>query len=154
MTTNNNHVHEVGVGAIAPSSPLLDLLAACGLPTSDLSEAEQLHLYGAWLRGELVGSVGVEPHGEVGLLRSLAIAPRVRGGRLGKALLAHAEREAQRLGVRELWLLTTGAARYFRRNGYKVMARDDAPAAIRGTTQFKGVCPASAVMLSKSLAQY
>jgi amino-acid N-acetyltransferase len=151
MTAKNNRVHEVGIGAVAPSPPLLDLLAACGLPTADLAEAQKLRLYGAWLRDELVGSVGLEPYGEIGLLRSLAIAPRQRGSRLGKMLLAHAEREAARLGVRELWLLTNGADRYFRRSGYAIEDRNGAPPAIRGTAQFKGLCPASAVMLRKTL---
>lgn len=152
MIGKNNSVREVGVGVIAPSPPLLDLLAACGLPTADLTQAQRLHLYGAWLRGELVGSVGVEAYGEVGLLRSLAIAPPQRGGRLGKVMLAHAEREAARLGVRELWLLTSGADRYFRRNGYAAMKRECAPPAIRGTAQFSGLCPVSAVMMRKRLA--
>ena len=90
--------------------------------------------------------------GEIGLLRSLAIAPPQRGGRLGKAMLAHAEREAARLGVRELWLLTSDADRYFRRNGYAAMKRECAPPAIRRTAQFSGLCPASAVMMRKRLA--
>jgi len=149
---NEMNMHEVGVGAIAPSPPLLDLLKQAGLPTVDLAHAPALHMYGAWLHGELIGSVGLEPYGEVALLRSLAVMPARRGSRLGKTLLRLAEREAARQGVRELWLLTQDSEDYFRRNGYALAERECAPPAIRGTAQFGGVCPASARLLRKTIA--
>lgn len=146
-----NAMHEIGLGAVAPSPPLLELLESCGLPTADLKSERKLHLYGAWLHDELVGSVGIEAHGEVGLLRSLAVKPAQRSRRLGRTLLTHAENEARRTGVQELWLLTGGADTYFRRHGYARVEREQAPAAIRATAQFSGLCPASAVMMVKQL---
>jgi amino-acid N-acetyltransferase len=83
------------------------LLAAAGLPVADLTAA---HLDGFWGCGEspdLSGVVGLEIHGTVALLRSLAVAPAWRGQGLGAALLAHAERAARRRGLAALYLLTT-----------------------------------------------
>lgn len=145
---------EIRFGAIAPAPPLLELLASCGLPTGDLHDGRALHLYGAWHHKDLIGSVGIEVCGEAGLLRSLAVAPTWRGRRLGDALLQHAQCEAIRLALRELWLLTRDAEQYFRRHGFAPADRTMAPAAIRATPQFSGLCPASAHLMFKAVANW
>ena len=126
------------------------LLRASGLPSDDAG-APQVQLLGCRRSRRLAGVVGLELYGSVGLLRSLAVADSSRGRGLGQALVAHAEKVAARSGVRTLYLLTTTAADFFSRLGYARAPRESAPAAIAATTQFTGVCPASAAFLSKSL---
>jgi amino-acid N-acetyltransferase len=58
---------------------------------------------------------------------------------------------AQAAGIRELWLLTTNTERFFERLGFERMNRADAPASIAATSQFAGLCPASAIVMRKQL---
>lgn len=128
------------------------LLAASGLPVEDLGERPQLHLFGARFDGKLAGVVGVEVYRDVGLLRSLAVEPAFRKLGYAHALVAHAEFWASQLGVDSLYLLTTTAAGFFARLDYAPLPRSDAPQAIAKTTQFAGLCPASATFMRKQLA--
>ncbi len=128
------------------------LLAGAGLPVSDIAGTEHLQLFGMRSGPALVGVVGVEVYGQTGLLRSLAVAESHRAKGCGRALVRHAEAWASRRGVRALYLLTTTASRYFARHGYLELDRSEAPAAIATTTQFAGLCPASAVLMRKVLA--
>ncbi len=127
------------------------LLAAARLPVDDITPDAMAHFLGAWSGPHLQGVVGIEPYGDTALLRSLAVAESRRGTGLGSALLAHAERHARESGCRTIYLLTTSAQPYFEKRGYTVTPRDAAPEAIRGTSQFSTLCPASAVLMVKYL---
>ncbi len=127
------------------------LLAACQLPTSDLLPESFEHFLGCGAAQSPTGVVGVEIYGNVGLLRSLAVATDGRGVGCGKALVAEAERYAQSKGVTELYLLTTTAERFFERLGYSRSAREAAPEVIRRTNEFSSLCPSSAVLMTKRL---
>ena len=128
------------------------LLEACELPTSDLSSLSTARFFGIENDGRLAAVVGLEIHGDVALLRSLAVAPDRRGGGVGCSLVSHAEDFAANIGVRDLYLLTVSAKEFFPRLGYRLAARTTAPAAIKATTQFSGLCPDSAAFMHKSLA--
>ena len=101
----------------------------------------------------LAGVAGLETFvGERdGLLRSVAVSAALRGRGVGKNLVAAIEGKAGKLGVRRLWLLTTTAPDFFRRLAYQDTARREAPEAVQQSSQFKSLCPASAVCLSKWL---
>jgi amino-acid N-acetyltransferase len=129
------------------------LLSACELPTADISPSSSLLFFGAYSAGELVGVIGLEIHGQVALLRSLAVSPSSRRQGLGRMLVAHAETQAASRGVETLYLLTTSAESYFFRLGYTPARREDAPAPIKDTTQFRGLCPSSAILMSKTPAR-
>jgi len=125
------------------------LLAASGLPSADLTPT---HLGSFWIEQDsagLVGVVGLEPHGRVALVRSLAVRADERGRGLGGTLLAHAESQAGALGIEALYLLTTTAEGFFAVRGYTVIPRDAAPPSIRATAEFAKLCPASSVCLTK-----
>lgn len=127
------------------------LLQSGGLPVSDLRETPSLELFGLRTDGHLVGVVGVERYGEVALLRSLAVDATHRSSGFGQALVRHAERRAAQQGVKTCYLLTTTAADFFARLGYEVTPRADAPAAIAGTSQFSGLCPASSTFMRRPI---
>ena len=124
------------------------LLDESGLPHADL-DAPGVRLFGFFLDDELAGMVGLESYDGVGLLRSLAVAPMYRGTGLGAVMTAHAERRADEAGIDQLYLLTTSAADFFLRLGYRTADRSEAPDTIRRTAQFAGLCPASSSMLTK-----
>jgi amino-acid N-acetyltransferase len=134
--------------AVAADDSTHRLLDECGLPHADLDTPE-VRLFGFFLDDELAGMVGLECHGRVGLLRSLAVAQQQRGTGLGAMMTAHAERRADEFGLDELYLLTMTAADFFKRLGYRPADRDEVPEVIRGTAQFSGLCPSSSAVMAK-----
>lgn len=140
------------IAAIPTVAQVQPLLAAAGLPTDDLDEAPGLRLFG--LRrddGGWIGVVGLQPLDGAALLRSLAVIPAERGRGVGGQLVAAAEAHAAQAGWHDLYLLTTDAAAFFAGLGYAVIARDEAPVAVRRTRQFMQLCPASAQLMRKRL---
>lgn len=127
------------------------LIAEAGLPVSDLAGGQGLELLGLREGGTLVGVIGLQVLGAVGLLRSLAVSPGRRGAGFGTTLVSDAEALAARVGIGTLYLLTTTAAPFFARLGYETIPRSGAPAAIAGTTQFAELCPVSSIFMRKVL---
>jgi amino-acid N-acetyltransferase len=127
------------------------LLEQAGLPTQDLTAAHCEDFFFAGAASDPTGLVGLEIFGDVALLRSLVVTPARRGTGEGASLLGHAEGEARARGVRALYLLTTTAEPFFVKHGYTRAAREDAPAAIRATREFAGICPASSAFMCRQL---
>lgn len=128
-----------------------ELLAACQLPYSDLTPSHLEHFMAAWDGPQMAGVVGLELLGDVALLRSLAVPAEYRGRWIGSQLTRRAEAYARSQGVQVLYLLTLTAEGFFARRGYRVVGRDTAPAAIQETTEFRSLCPDSAVCMVKHL---
>lgn len=125
------------------------LLAAEGLPTEDLSD-DNLAIV-AEAAGDVAGLIGLERFAHRGLLRSLVVAGNYRGLGLGNKLVAALEDHARALGIRELWLLTIDADRWFAGIAYDAVERDAAPRDIRNTREFSSLCPGDAVLMRKVL---
>ncbi|KTG08139.1 hypothetical protein AUR64_00760 [Haloprofundus marisrubri] len=124
------------------------LLRRTGLPADDVPTAPaQFFVAIAADDPEPVGASGVELHGDAALLRSVAVTESARGSGHGRALTAAAAEHAATEGVETLYLLTETASDYFESLGFEHCERSDAPEAIRETTQFAELCPASAVCL-------
>ena len=126
-------------------------LSAAGLPASDIAEPGR-----RFFRFEddagVIGYGGIEGSGPDRLLRSLVVRPDRRGHGSGSAMLAAIERAAADDRVLTLFLLTTAAEPFFRRQGYTPIGRAQAPAAIAGSAEFRSLCPASAAFLCKRIA--
>jgi len=146
---------------IRPATPqdeerVRDLLADARLPIMDLDRGAPDQSRVEFLVAEnvdgIVGAIGLQAFGNVGLLRSLVLAPSIRGAGHGSRLLAALEAAARARGVDELLLLTETAAPLFSKHGYVVADRGAAPASIRETAEFRALCPATATCMSKRLA--
>ena len=124
------------------------LVRAAGLPALD-GPADVLV---AWRGGVPVGTVAVEGYGADGLLRSLAVDAAWRGRGVGRTLVAAAERRACGRGLESLALLTTTAAPFFAALGWREADRAEVPAAVRASSEFCDVCPASAACFVKRLS--
>ncbi|WP_435065318.1 arsenic resistance N-acetyltransferase ArsN2 [Halobaculum sp. EA56] len=138
------------------------LLAANDLPTEDVRTGPgQFYLArdgddesdGDGDGDAVVGVGGVERHGSAGLLRSVAVEESSRGDGYGTALCAALEDRARREGAGTLYLLTTTAAGFFERLGYEAVDRESVPPAIRSTTEFAELCPASATCMRKRVGE-
>lgn len=126
-----------------------ELLDTNDLPSADVRSGSA-RFYVAVDDGR-VGVSGLELHGSVGLLRSVVVEASARGEGYGTVLCRGTEALARDEGVEDLYLLTTTAADFFAERGYVETAREDAPAAIRATSQFEELCPSSAVCMRTSL---
>lgn len=130
---------------------LLALLAGVGLPIADLGHDRPIEfLVARAAGGKLAGSVAIEGAGAERLIRSLAVAPALRGHGLGSALLEAAETWARSAGVTRLYLLTLTPA-FFDRRGYTPVARDAVPAAVAASEEFGRLCPGDAACLTRRL---
>ena len=127
------------------------LLQEAKLPTEDLTDSHVEHFYFAGEPARPTGLVGLEIFGDVALLRSLVVVAQRRGLGDGQRLLQHAESQARSLGVSAVYLLTTSAESFFLKHGYARAGRESAPAAIRHTREFAGICPASSAFMTKTL---
>ena len=97
--------------------------------------------------GSLLGCAGIERHGDVGLLRSVAVAEDAGGRGVGAELLRAVLERARALGLREIYLLTTNASGYFPRFGFERIGRESLPSSLQASEEMRGACPASAAAM-------
>jgi len=126
------------------------LLAANDLPSADVRSKTECFSV-ARVDGDVVAAGGLEVHGTAGLLRSLVVPEAERGNGYGAAMCDALAARAREEGVETLYLLTTTAAAFFEGRGYERVARETAPPAVRATTEFADLCPASAICMRREL---
>jgi len=131
----------------------LDLLGRSELTHQDVSEGWGHYFVVREDDGRVVGVAGLELHGDVGLLRSVAVDPDYRGQGLAKALVEAVLARAERVGLRAVYLLTTSARDYFSRHGFSECSRDEAPDGIRESWEFRTGCPSTAALMQRPVAQ-
>lgn len=133
--------------AAAGDRPAVErLLRSAGLPCEDLAASGVVLLVAASDQ-EVLACVGIEPRGRQGLIRSLVVAQAARGQGWGTALAQGAESLAAANGLSTLYLLTNTAEKFWTRRGYRVVARDEVPAAIQASAEFASLCPSSATCM-------
>jgi|SRR5579862_9863987 len=144
----------IRAGAPRDRARIREFLEAANLPTGDLDEAKpQFVLATTQDADELVGTGALQLFGRVALLRSVAVVPRLRRSGLGRGIVAELERLAREARVKDLVLLTTTAREFFERVGFGVIDRQSAPAQAQRSAEFRSLCPASAVCMSKELSR-
>lgn len=146
MTTLTTHLAEP-----ADLPAMQAFLQAMSLPTAGLHAAPRSGYLLVKDAGVLIGLAGLEVHGTVGLLRSVAVDPRHRSRGLAAQLVTQAIGYARQVHLTDLYLLTTTAQSYFPRFGFVAVPRSSAPAALHASEELQGACPASAVLMHLSL---
>ncbi|MGD8344463.1 MAG: arsenic resistance N-acetyltransferase ArsN2 [Desulfobacterales bacterium] len=133
--------------------PVKQILNASGLEHRDISASQLQHFIKAkdTNASALSGVVGLELKGNVGLLRSLAVAEAYRRQRLATQLVSKIEEYARSKNIDTLYLLTLTAEDFFSARGYQKTDRESAPPALQETTEFKSLCPQTAVCMIKHL---
>ena len=129
---------------------VLSLLSAEKLPVDDLPVVLD-NFIAAIDNGHVIGVAGLELYGNYGLLRSVAVDKNQRGKGIAAELLNRIEAIAINKGLEGIYLLTETAAEYFNNKGYENIARMDIPEEIRESSQFRHVCPESAIAMKKAL---
>lgn len=136
----------------AASAAMKAALRAASLPVDDLEERLACYeLRDADGDGAL-GWAALDRCDDDALLRSVVVpsAGQVRG--VGSDLIIRLTDVAVHDGIRRLWLLTETAEPFFARLGFEPVSREEAPATIRQTSEFKSVCPVSAACMMLQLA--
>ncbi|MDE3182543.1 MAG: GNAT family N-acetyltransferase [Bacteroidota bacterium] len=129
---------------------IISLLQSENLPTEDLPGSLDNFLVA--LEGdEVVAAIGLEQLANCGLLRSMVVNKEHRNRSIASGLVKELESGALALGINCIYLLTETAPLYFERKGYKTVTRDETPEAIKASSEFKNVCPVSAIVMKKNL---
>jgi amino-acid N-acetyltransferase len=131
---------------------VLSLLERSNLPSAGVANALP-HFVVAENEGELIGVAGLEVYDESALLRSVAVEEGWRGTGVGRTLIERALSVTRERGIKDVFLLTTTAEHYFPRFGFTCVSRDSVTKAVQESPEFKGACPASAVVMRKGWAK-
>ena len=147
-----NGMFPVTLSGVRPGETraVVALIAEAGLAVDDLQPPKLAHFILARKGDRIVGAVGLEPAGAEALVRSLAVDAAHRRQGIASRLVASIEKYARANGVARVFLLTTQAADFFVKQGYRRVARDSAPDPIQATEEFRSLCPSTAACLSKS----
>jgi len=136
---------------VADLGPLADALAAAMLPVDDLHRPGRRFFCYRTPGGAVVGYGGFELHGIDALLRSIVVLPEFRGRGIGGVILARLVEEARAAGAATAFLVTTTAAAFFERHGFRAIDRGSAPPTILSTAQISEICAATAPLLMRRL---
>jgi len=128
-----------------------ELLTANKLPVEDLDRSS-IVLYTAKQDKELAAVIGLETIGNSGLLRSMATAKQWRNKGLASSLVQTVLQSARSKGFKTLYLLTETAELFFRKTGFTVISRDEAPAELKQSPEFTHLCPSSATVMKMDIA--
>jgi nucleoside-diphosphate-sugar epimerase/N-acetylglutamate synthase-like GNAT family acetyltransferase len=141
-----------GIRAATPSdlSAVIGLLEKNTLPLAGINQHVATTLV-AQRSARIVGCAALEVFGRAGLLRSVTVDEAQRGQGLGHQLTQAALDLARTRGVASVYLLTTTAASFFPRFGFREVARADVDGAVKGSVEFTTACPASAVAMRVDL---
>lgn len=141
----------MGLLQIDPSEKpdILTLLESQNLPVSDVSD--QILFY-KWMDENIVsGYAGTEVFGKTALLRSVVILPEKQKAGTGREMITDLLDHLKKSGISEVYLLTATAEGFFSKLGFSIINRSNAPEDIQATSEFKSVCPSSAIFMIKEL---
>ncbi len=115
------------------------MLESAHLPTTGLAECLDSYLVAADASGDVVGGAGLEPCGEVALVRSVVVREDRRGTGLGDAVMLAALELARERRLRALYLFTMDKPDFFARFGFVRKPHRAWPEAMRRSTQYEPV---------------
>ncbi|MDR3653586.1 MAG: arsenic resistance N-acetyltransferase ArsN2 [Paludibacter sp.] len=127
---------------------IIELLKTNNLPTTDLNTGQRTFIV-ALSDGKVIGCVALESYNDAGLLRSLVVNNDFRAKSIGQKLVFEAEVLNNKL--KNLYLLTTTAAGFFLKIGWKNTERTSVPESIARSDEFASICPSTAICMTKPL---
>ena len=133
---------------------LLDLLSVVQLPHDGVAENINDFLVARDPSSRLVATIGLERHGNTGLLRSAAVAPEYQGCGIGSRLTEKLLDRATNNGVERVVLLTSTASEFFaRRFGFCETPRNVFDKDLAGSSEWNLPRCSSAVCMSLDLQE-
>jgi amino-acid N-acetyltransferase len=135
---------------VRDAGDIRSLLERNGLPTRDLVPSRPEFIV-ACAGARILGAGALERFGATALLRSIVVEAEARSAGLGSLIVRELERRSRAAGVLEIILLTETAESFFQLQNYHTIARNDVPATVLASEEFRSLCPASAHCMSKKL---
>ncbi len=129
---------------------IVSFLNGNGLPTIGVESCYSNFLIATDAKGVWYGIAGVELYGQCALLRSVAVDESSRGMGYGKALVNAALSNARQNGVRDVYLLTENASKYFEKLGFTITDRNSIDEVVKESQEF-GACCATALAMRKTI---
>lgn len=133
--------------SVTHEGTIKSLLKRNNLPSEDILPNNLKDFFIAKTKEKIIGIIGLEIFEEIGLLRSLCVEETFRKKGIGFLLYKDLSIYAHSKGIRELYLLTTTAEAFFHRLGFLTVDRSIVPESIRMTSEFRDLCPSSAVCM-------
>lgn len=131
---------------------ILDLLSQVQLPHDGVAENANAFLVARDESSRLVATIGLERHGNTGLLRSAAVSPEYQGCGIGSQLTEKLLERATNNGVERVVLLTSTASEFFaRRFGFCETSRAAFDKELAGSSEWNLPRCSSAVCMSLDL---
>jgi amino-acid N-acetyltransferase len=143
------------ISAADPSDlpDVLELLRSSSLPEAGVAGNIESFLVARDEAGRLVGTIGLEVYGEVGLLRSLAVRSDRRSAGVGTELVERLMVLAREKKIGTVYLLTTTAESYFPRFGFARVPREQVDSRLAASEELRGACPSSAILMRAPLSE-
>jgi amino-acid N-acetyltransferase len=89
--------------------------------------------------GRVAGCAGIEIYGEAAVLRSVVVAPELRGTGEGDRLVTVGLDYARQHGAKRVYLFTMHAAPFFGRYGFEPVTTDEFEPSVRESWQYIGL---------------
>lgn len=112
------------------------LLSACELPTLYVHRHLKSFMV-AKADKKIIGVVGIEVYGRMGLFRSLCVDQRFRGHGIAKILNKKLLEYARMWKIERLYLFTFHAEKFASKLGFRKIKNSQIPKIIRSTWQFR-----------------
>lgn len=147
---NDNFIIEAA--SAKDEAAILSLLTETELPHEGVSEHFGGFLVGRDESGQVVACAGVERHENIGLLRSVAVAPDLQKSGLGSKIVSAVIERSKENGIKEIVLLTTTARDFFaRRFQFVETTRDEYNEALKDSPEWTLPRCSSAVIMKLPL---
>ena len=124
---------------------IISLLEENDLPVSDIHSG--ITFFVEKQDNKVIAVGGLESAGDDAIIRSIAVSDNYKSQGFGSAITRHLINHAKINGIKDIYLLTTTAEKFFPRYGFKKIDRQVIPVNIKNSTQYKDVCPDSAVVM-------
>lgn len=123
-----------------------EILKGNDLVYEDIKD-KNIELFSAFKEGVFVGIIGLEWFEHLGLLRSLAVLEEHRNKGYGKEICDSLLNYAKDKRIKEIYLLTVTARKFFEKIGFNLVERKYVPDEIKNTAEFLYFCPSSATCM-------
>jgi amino-acid N-acetyltransferase len=130
---------------------ILRLLSVVGLPVDGLLDHLDTTVV-ARAGGRVVGCAALEVYADGALLRSVVVDTSTKGHGIGTQVTTAALNLASALGTPAVYLLTTTAEEFFPRFAFERIGRDQAPAGVQMSVEFRSACPSTAIVMRRVLS--
>ena len=133
----------------------LSLLDTVDLPHDGVAEYLDGFLTARDNKGHVVGCIGMERYGRLGLLRSAAVAPYLQRSGLGTKLTEAILQEAAEQGMSEVLLLTITVMDFFSKNfDFTVVSRDSYEERLASSPEWRLPRCSPAVLMKVDVGPY